>query len=445
MASQTPLDVMDEDTRRRLESVHRQTPRYLFRLWSDDDGGTDPSGGRTNLNTTTAITPPAFANGGGHASAYHMNKTQFMDMALEHLNTSHDIATEFSSCSASLCYVLKKCPGLGTGSTTYECAPDDHLFVSVVDVLCKANQAFYVPLLDFLTPGQPWLWDYSHETLVHGVVTGPYYKAIRYNSLQPGPRTLLCQRTLGYYDWYQRPDDISAEALTGQQLTVARKVGVMFGDHFAFEVTVALLCCRKRRSAGLQVETLNMIMTILKGMKLPPRCFQSDRFLNKPISTKHFSDTLQLQQLSAALRLRLKLEHEASKRRSENKSSRAVKQFAEQRAGQRRPDHTRPKYANVREAKSNNGTAMHNKGYLKRSERKHFAEPMVSKAEQILRSVDISEAGKSNNGEGHPRTSKAHRSDSQRNLKSYDFKYDRPSGLRFENKPASKGQSISPA
>lgn len=143
--------MMDKETKAKLEDVHKRTPRYLFRLWSDGEDGNAPSGGRSDLNTTTAITPLAFANGGGHTSAYHMTTDEFLDMTGQHLCTSVDVVTEFSSWSGSLTYILNKCPGLGP-DLGYKNMDENHLYVAVLDVemLSKANQAFYVPLLSSL-------------------------------------------------------------------------------------------------------------------------------------------------------------------------------------------------------------------------------------------------------------------------------------------------------
>lgn len=42
-----------------MEAVRAQTPRYLYRLWSD---GENPTGGRHGLNIVEAITPHGFAD-----------------------------------------------------------------------------------------------------------------------------------------------------------------------------------------------------------------------------------------------------------------------------------------------------------------------------------------------------------------------------------------------
>lgn len=143
---------MDEHTVAELEAIRKQTPRYLFRLWSD---GNKPSGGRLSLNKRDKITPHGFAGGlKGHESAYHLTKDQFIQMALDHLLCLH-IDTEFSSWTASFNFVASMCPGIPSCGKSYASRYQKNLYISVIDVemLWETNQAFYVPSLNTLHKG----------------------------------------------------------------------------------------------------------------------------------------------------------------------------------------------------------------------------------------------------------------------------------------------------
>ena len=146
--TQDTSDIMDKSTKAELEAVRKQTPRYLFRLWSYGKAGEPPTGGHAGLNTETPITPIAFGNGKGHKSVYDMTREFFAEMVSRHLCVFH-IETEFSSWSASLNYILSKCPGISSAGIRYSERDEDHVYVSVIDteMLWETNQVFYVPLL----------------------------------------------------------------------------------------------------------------------------------------------------------------------------------------------------------------------------------------------------------------------------------------------------------
>ena len=70
-------------------------------------------------------------------------------------------------------------------------------------------------------------------------------------------------------------------------------------------------------------------------MKLAPGRFGSSKFLNQPISDKHFEDVLQQRKLSAAIRARLRLQSdsETSNQGPKDGGSRLVNNFVWQNAG----------------------------------------------------------------------------------------------------------------
>ena len=94
--TQDTSDIMDKSTKAELEAVRKQTPRYLFRLWSYGKAAEPPTGEYAGLNTEMAITPLAFAKGKGHMSVYDMTREFFAEMVSRHLCVFH-IETEFSS------------------------------------------------------------------------------------------------------------------------------------------------------------------------------------------------------------------------------------------------------------------------------------------------------------------------------------------------------------
>lgn len=285
---------MDEDTKAQLQAIHYRTPRYLFRLWADGNEDGMPSGGNAKLNTATAITPLAFAQSKGHASAYDMTREEFADLAFCHLHLCKDIATEFSSWSASLNWILNKCPDVGSGGLLYEERDNEHLYLCVIDVemLRDTNQAFYAPALDFLRPGQ---MDYPHEYLVHGVVQGPWYHCIRYSAILPIWQELLCPT------WNFRDDAFPVQPLTAQVMNEARKIGELFGEKFCLGMTLAILCCQKHDPRcwedGIFEDDIQVILGGVKDMKAPKRCRLKDASIGKTMKDSNFDDTWQMPRL----------------------------------------------------------------------------------------------------------------------------------------------------
>jgi hypothetical protein len=278
--------MMDKVTKARLEAVSKQTPRYLFRLWSNGKPGESPSGGYHGLNTATAITPLAFFQIQGHESAYHMTKQEFTNNALQHLQWQY-IATEFSSWSASLVFILNKCPG------TYNESRDvSSLYVSIIDVemLQETNQIFYVPLLDFLKPGE---WNYPHKYLVYGVVKG-WHKALPYVSFT----NLWISGNLSFGISPPNP-------LTEDNVQQARKIGDLFGGEFALPITLAISCCLRRDRdlwmRGVSTKDLEIVLRGIKGLKIPESWRKRHPIVGHTISCQNFDDTKQMTMLTSAL------------------------------------------------------------------------------------------------------------------------------------------------
>ncbi|KAK4546578.1 hypothetical protein LTR36_001795 [Oleoguttula mirabilis] len=96
-----PPGAMDAGTKRQIQEAIRRTPQYLFRSCTNDPAY--PSGGHTDLNTPSAITPMAFSRGGrgGSPSVYELSPMVLGGMALSHLCDAR-VETQFSSWAASL-------------------------------------------------------------------------------------------------------------------------------------------------------------------------------------------------------------------------------------------------------------------------------------------------------------------------------------------------------
>ena len=73
----------------------KNVPRYLFRVWDSS------SGGNSELNTTSAVTPHAHYHKANHASVYDMTRREFIVNTSVHLVGSDEVLSEFSSWSHS--------------------------------------------------------------------------------------------------------------------------------------------------------------------------------------------------------------------------------------------------------------------------------------------------------------------------------------------------------
>lgn len=251
------------------------------------------------MNTTTAITPLAFSRGKGHASAYHMTDEEFTKLAKCHLNTCDHIETEFSSWSASLSFVLNKCPGVGTAGLKLAKRNHEEMHICIIDtkMLWETNQAFYVPLLDFMSPGD---FNYSHEYLVHGIIEGPWYKAIPYSVLESSPGFDFSST------WYFNYESVPVEPLTKEVVEMARTAGKLFGPYFTLPVMLAILSCKRRDDDlwrhGVDNEAVEKVLNELPNTFKIPESWKKDRTITgHVISTRNYSDTKQMTRLMRAM------------------------------------------------------------------------------------------------------------------------------------------------
>lgn len=138
------------------------------------------SGGDCKLNTTTAITPSAFASSKGHKSVYDMTRSEFIKIAISHLE-GYRVLTEFSSWSHSPYFAFYYAHQRRLSGTV-------HIAIVDTEELAKSNPAFHVPALGKIFSSSGGYnyeeeFNYEEEYLIHGVIEGQFYKAVPYDKL----------------------------------------------------------------------------------------------------------------------------------------------------------------------------------------------------------------------------------------------------------------------
>jgi hypothetical protein len=173
------------------------------------------------------------------------------------------------------------------------------MYICIIDtkMLWKTNQAFYVPLLDFMSPGD---FNYSHEYLVHGVIEGSWYKAIPYSVLESSPGFSFSS------NWYFNDESIPVEPLTEEAVEMARTAGKLFGGYFTLPMMLAILSCRRRDEAlwrhRVDDEAVDKVLKALPSTFKIPESWMKDRTITgHVISTRNYSDTKQMTRLMRAM------------------------------------------------------------------------------------------------------------------------------------------------
>ncbi|PIB02155.1 hypothetical protein CB0940_02110 [Cercospora beticola] len=226
-----PPGKMDDDTKRVLIEAQRRTPRYLFRAWHVN------SGGSRGLNTTRGITPLAFSTNVVDASRtiYDMTKAELRENCDRQL-TGYRIPpfrTQFSSWAADI-------------NTAFNFA-NSHMahkyFIGIIDTteLSHANFIVHVPSLEPILGHRA----YAHEYLAYGVITGPAYKAVSFQdfcNIGVGNTPILSEwRLYRSAQWARFRND-----MTQQQIDDAKTVALRYGSKFAAAVMIAILCIEQR-------------------------------------------------------------------------------------------------------------------------------------------------------------------------------------------------------
>ncbi|KAI5247777.1 hypothetical protein E4T43_01762 [Aureobasidium subglaciale] len=170
-----------------------------------------------------------------------MTRSKFVENTVMHLR-QNKVNSELSSWSRSpyfaFCYARER----NAGSDTI------HIAMIDTEELAKSNVTFHVPALGKILK-QRICYIYEEEYLVHGIIEGPFYKAVPYRDLC---RLGLLEQ-LPALDRDLNPFKIDKyRALPGEdedyhidELHQLRKIALPYGDTFSLPVAVFLFCCKK--------------------------------------------------------------------------------------------------------------------------------------------------------------------------------------------------------
>ncbi|KAI4735423.1 hypothetical protein E4T50_14049 [Aureobasidium sp. EXF-12298] len=239
----------DQALRTKLKQASKNVPKYLFRMWLAK------SGGDRKLNTTTAITPFAFATSKGHKSVYDMTRSEFIKNTMSHLGGAV-VLTEFSSWSHSPYFAFYYAHRRKSSGSV-------HVAIIDTEELAKSNPAFHVPALGkILGRG-----DYDYEEEIRAI---------------PG-------------------DEIN---YTIDELRQLRSIALSYGDTFSLPMAIVLFCCKKRPGYWSQLSTsdLETIIKVLGGWKEIPQDWSSSRSVfSKTVYPANWDANTQVQNLMHAL------------------------------------------------------------------------------------------------------------------------------------------------
>ncbi|KAG9827663.1 hypothetical protein KCU98_g14825, partial [Aureobasidium melanogenum] len=243
----------DQALRTKLKQASKNVPKYLFRMWNAD------SGGNRKLNTTTTITPLAFASSKGHKPVYDMTRSEFIKNTMSHLGGAM-VLTEFSSWSQSPYFAFYYAHQRKSSSV--------HVAIIDTEELAKSNPAFHVPAL--------------------GKILGR-----------------------GGYD-YEDPFDVRGiRAIPGEEVNYTidelrqlRSIALSYGDTFSLPMAIVLFCCKKRPGYWSQLSTsdLETMIKVLGGWKEIPQEWSSSRSaFSKTVYPANWDANTQVQNLMHAL------------------------------------------------------------------------------------------------------------------------------------------------
>ena len=257
------------------------------------------SGGNSKLNTTSAITPLAFASSRGHKSVYDMTLTELVRNVSYHLSGATGVQTEFSSWSHSPYFAFHYAHQRSQSGTV-------HVAIIDTEELAKTNPAFHVPVLGKIVGTND---RYEEEYLVHGVIEGQFYKAVAYRKLCD--LGLLKQLPALNKYGIDPFNTFSIRALPGDEvdytideLRLLRKIALPYGDYFSLPMAIVLFCCKKRPGYWSKISTtdLETIIKVLGGWNEIPLDWASSRSLfSKNIYPANWDANKQVQNLMHAL------------------------------------------------------------------------------------------------------------------------------------------------
>lgn len=185
--------------------------------------------------------PIAFYNGQVHADVYAMTRREFLDMTNDHLRDAHKINTEFTSWSASLNFARNYAATKAHGDA----------YISIIDTerLCKQNKIWYIPKLYELTRLRPCPDVFNCEYLVHGIITGPAYRAAKFADF----RSLGIKEYAPSYteEYWSEAGILTSKVLPIDQPEVLalKKIARCYGKGlFSMAMFIALICLQRRSS-----------------------------------------------------------------------------------------------------------------------------------------------------------------------------------------------------
>jgi hypothetical protein len=263
-------------------------------MWDAD------SGGNPKLNTTSAVTPHAFASSQGHKSFYDMTRSELTEQASCHLSGDDYIESEFSSWSHSPYFAFYYAHQRRLHDTV-------HVAIIDTDELAKTNPVFHVPVLGKILGKSH--YTYEEEYLIHGVIEGHFYKAVAFRKLCG---LGLLEQLPGLNKLGINPFNTSKiRALPGDEVNYTtdelhrlRKIALTYGEYFSLPMAIVLFCCKKRPGywSKLSTNDLETIIKVLGGWNEIPQDWCSSRSLfSKSIYPADWDANKQMQSLMHAL------------------------------------------------------------------------------------------------------------------------------------------------
>jgi hypothetical protein len=231
-----PNGQMDDQTKRAIIDAQMKYPPFLFCAWCNHPGC--PSGGFVALNNRKATTPLAIHKGLVHPvkTIFDLSKAQLKSMVTNHLQTSRNVETEFSSWASYLNQAL-------TFSRGKHARHPENQYMAVIDARYLGGQHTIIHVPDLLQAcdARP---SFDHEHLAHGILQGPSMKSIPLRVLEslgiePIPfhakitKDIQCKPNL-------------YPGISAEEIAKALEVGDLFGDDFVMPVSVAILTRIKR-------------------------------------------------------------------------------------------------------------------------------------------------------------------------------------------------------
>lgn len=228
-----------------------------------------------------------------------MTRSEFIKNTRSHLAGSI-VLTEFSSWSHSPYFAFYYAHQRESSGTV-------HVAIIDTEELAKSNPAFHVPALGKILDCGGYI--YEEEYLIHGVIEGPFYKAVPYDKLcELGLLKHLPALRMNYID----PFDVHGiRAIPGEEMdyTIAelgqlRSIALSYGDVFSLPMAIVLFCCKKRPDywSQLSASDLETIIKVLGGGKEIPQDWCSSRgVFSKTVYPANWEANRQVQNLMHAL------------------------------------------------------------------------------------------------------------------------------------------------